>query len=377
MSEELDKLKRENEVLKSKLSKLEDQSIQNIRSYKWTDTLTQEEIDFIVEMKIVNEMIDYNSCTGDSHVTTIEKVIDYVKKDVESEDMPDTLLDLLSLGLIATSVLSKALLGYLSYFDKDSLDAFIYSEYGNKDDAYLTELNLIKKFKLFDLARYNIVQSHDFVESIISIRDEENKKSDFLLGVNELSIAMEKITNNIDINHISDVIDKSNDNLYLLLSTNIKDDNVAFKSDREKAISDERLSKFKLIKLEEEDLDEVNKKNKGPYTGGGYGCALPPVGEDIGKWYRVIKFLKSKTVNRKFYSRWYDSAEMVIDYIYNYATPLEQYIFISAFSKKDEEEICEFLLIDWYDFYEAISNMVSPLYSLERNSTPWGDNRYV
>ena len=35
MSEELDKLKRENEVLKSKLSKLENQSIQNIRSYKW------------------------------------------------------------------------------------------------------------------------------------------------------------------------------------------------------------------------------------------------------------------------------------------------------------------------------------------------------
>ena len=84
-------------------------------------------------MKIVNEMIDYNSCTGDSHVTTIEKVIDYVKKDVESEDMPDTLLDLLSLGLIATSVLSKALLGYLSYFDKDSLDddldmAFMFSK---------------------------------------------------------------------------------------------------------------------------------------------------------------------------------------------------------------------------------------------------------
>ena len=68
MSEELDKLKRENEVLKSKLSKLENQSIQNIRSYKWADTLTQEEIDFIVEMKIVDEMIDYNSCTGDSHV---------------------------------------------------------------------------------------------------------------------------------------------------------------------------------------------------------------------------------------------------------------------------------------------------------------------
>ena len=42
-----------------------------------------------------------------------------------------------------------------------------------------------------------------------------------------------------------------------------------------------------------------------------------------------------------------------------------------------EEEICEFLLIDSYDFYEAVSNMVSPLYSLERNSIPWGDNRYV
>ena len=27
--------------------------------------------------------------------------------------------------------------------------------------------------------------------------------------------------------------------------------------------------------------------------------------------------------------------------------------------------------------YEAVSNMVSPLYSLERNNIPWGDNRYV
>ena len=125
MSEELDKLKQENEILKSKLSKLENKSNQNIRSYKWADILTQEEIDFIVEMKIVNEMIYYNSYTGYSHVTTIEKVIDYVKKDIEPEGMSDELQDLLSLGLITTSVLSKALLGYLLYFDKgDSDDDF-------------------------------------------------------------------------------------------------------------------------------------------------------------------------------------------------------------------------------------------------------------
>ena len=122
MSEELDKLKQENEMLKSKLSKLEDKSTQNIRSYKWADTLTQEEIDFIVEMKIVNEMIYYNSYTGDSHVTTIGNVIDYVKKDIEPEGMSDELQDLLSLGLITTSVLSKALLGYLLYFDESDSD---------------------------------------------------------------------------------------------------------------------------------------------------------------------------------------------------------------------------------------------------------------
>ena len=122
MSEELDKLKRENEMLKSKLSKLENKSTQNIRSYKWADTLTQEEIDFIVEMKIIDEMIDYNSYTGNSHVTTIENVIDYVKKDIEPEGMSSTLKELLSLGLITTFALSKALLGYLSYFSKDSLD---------------------------------------------------------------------------------------------------------------------------------------------------------------------------------------------------------------------------------------------------------------
>lgn len=122
MSEELDKLKQENEMLKSKLSKLENQSMQNIRSYKWADTLTQEEIDFIVEMKIVNEMIYYNSYTGDSHVTTIGNVIDYVKKDIEPEGMSDELQDLLSLGLITTSVLSKAILGYLLYFDEGNSD---------------------------------------------------------------------------------------------------------------------------------------------------------------------------------------------------------------------------------------------------------------
>lgn len=122
MSEELDKLKQENEMLKSKLSKLENQSTQSIRSYKWADTLTQEEIDFIIEMKIVDEMIYYNSYTGDSHVTTIENVIDYVKKDIEPEGMSDELQDLLSLGLITTSVLSKALLGYLLYFNEGSSD---------------------------------------------------------------------------------------------------------------------------------------------------------------------------------------------------------------------------------------------------------------
>ena len=36
--------------------------------------------------------------------------------------MSSTLKELLSLGLITTFALSKALLGYLSYFSKDSLD---------------------------------------------------------------------------------------------------------------------------------------------------------------------------------------------------------------------------------------------------------------
>lgn len=272
---------------------------------------------------------------------------------------------------------TKVLYQAIDKYGIDNFDAFIYSEYEDKDDAYLAELNLIKKFKLFDLARYNIVQSHDFVESIINIRDKENKKSDFLLGVNELSIAMEKITNNIDINHMSNIIDRSNENLYLLLSTRIEDDNVTFKSDKKVTINDEELSELKLIELEEEDVDKDDKKDERPSAYSSYSYILPPVGEDIGKWYRIIKLLKSKTVNRKFYSRWYEQAEMVIDYIYDYATPLEQYIFVLAFSKRYEEDICEFLLIDSYDFYEAVSNMVSPLYSLERNNIPWGDNRYV
>lgn len=272
---------------------------------------------------------------------------------------------------------TKVLYQAIDKYGIDNFDAFIYSEYEDKDDAYLAELNLIKKFKLFDLARYNIVQSHNFIESIINIRDKENKKSDFLLGVNELSIAMEKITNNIDINHMSNIIDRSNENLYLLLSTRIEDDNVTFKSDKKVTINDEELSELKLIELEEEDVDKDDKKDERPSAYSSYSYILPPVGEDIGKWYRIIKLLKSKTVNRKFYSRWYEQAEMVIDYIYDYATPLEQYIFVLAFSKRYEEDICEFLLIDSYDFYEAVSNMVSPLYSLERNNIPWGDNRYV
>lgn len=272
---------------------------------------------------------------------------------------------------------TKVLYQAIDKYGIDNFDAFIYSEYDDKNEAYLAELNLIKKFKLFGLARYNIVQSYDFVESIINIRDKENKKSDFLLGVNELSIAMEKITNNIDINHMSNIIDNSNENLYLLLSTRIEDDNVTFKSDKKVTISDEKLSELKLIELEEEDVEKDDKKDERPSAYSSYSYILPPVGEDIGKWYRIIKLLKSKTVNRKFYSRWYEQAEMVIDYIYDYATPLEQYIFVLAFSKRYEEDICEFLLIDSYDFYEAVSNMVSPLYSLERNNIPWGDNRYV
>lgn len=272
---------------------------------------------------------------------------------------------------------TKVLYTAIDKYGADKFEAFIHSEYDNKDDAYLKELNLIKQFKVVDLARYNIVKSRDFIESLVDMRNEVKEKSEYLKGLSELSIAMDKIKGNIKTNKFSNVIDKSNDNLYLLLSTNIKNDNVAFKPDKKITIDDEELSNFNMTVLEEEDFDEVNKKNKKPYAGGGYKYLLPPVGEDIGKWCRVIKLLKSKTVNRKFYSRWYDAAEMVIDYIYDYATPLEQYIFVSAFSKKDEEEICEFLLIDWYDFYEAVSNMVSPLYSLERNNITWGDNRYV
>ena len=269
---------------------------------------------------------------------------------------------------------TKVLYQAIDKYGIDSFDAFIYSEYDDKDDAYLAELNLIKKFKLFDLARYNIVQSHDFVESMINIRDKENKKSDFLLGVNELSIAMEKITDNINRNHMSNVIDKSNDNLYLLLSTKIKDDNVAFKKDKSKVLNDKELSQYNFTYLEEEeDEEEEEERMRGGYEIDVY----PSKRRDAGKWYRVIKLLKSRTVNRRFYSEWYEPAEKVIDYIYDYATPLEQYIFILSLSKNNEEDICEFLLIDIYDYNQAVSNIVRPLYSLERSNIPWGDNRYV
>lgn len=268
---------------------------------------------------------------------------------------------------------TKVLYQAIDKYGTDSFDAFIYSEYDDKDDAYLAELNLIKKFKLFNLARYNVVQSYDFIESLIDIKSKENKKSDFLLGVNELSIAMEKITNNIDINHMSNIIDKSNENLYFLLSTKIKDDNVAFKKDKRKVLNDEELSQYNFTYLEEEEEEEEEEKMRGGYEIDVY----PSKREDAGKWYRVMKLLKSKTVNRRFYSEWYESAEKVIDYIYDYATPLEQYIFVLSLSKNNEEDICEFLLIDIYDYNEAVSNIVRPLYSLERSNIPWGDNRYV
>lgn len=271
---------------------------------------------------------------------------------------------------------TKVLYQAIDKYGTDSFDVLKYAEYDDKNEAFAAELRLIKKFKLFNLARYNIVQSYDFIESMINIRSKENKKSDFLLGVNELSIAMEKITDNINRNHMSNVIDKSNDNLYLLLSTKIKDDNVAFKKDKSKVLNDKELSQYNFTYLEEE--EEEDEEEEEERMRGGYEIDVyPSKRRDAGKWYRVIKLLRSRTVNRRFYSEWYEPAEKVIDYIYDYATPLEQYIFILSLSKNNEEDICEFLLIDIYDYNQAVSNIVRPLHSLERSNIPWGDNRYV
>lgn len=269
---------------------------------------------------------------------------------------------------------TKVLYQAIDKYGTDSFDVLKYAEYDDKNEAFAAELRLIKKFKLFNLARYNIVQSYDFIESMIDIRNKNNKKTDFLIGVNELSIAMDKIHNNLTSNTISNVIDKSNENLYFLLSTKIKDDNVAFKKDKRKVLNDKELSQYNFIYLEEkEDEEEEEEKMRGGYEIDVY----PSKRRDAGKWYRIMKLLKSKTVNRRFYSEWYEPAEKVIDYIYDYATPLEQYIFVLSLSKKNEEDICEFLLIDIYDYNQAVSNIVRQLYSLERSNIPWGDNRYV
>lgn len=131
---DLEDLQKENELLKEKIRKLEDNELKAMGGYKWAKTLSQEEVDYIVQFKIVEEMMNYNLESGDSPTKTIEKVLDFINKDIDTQCMPENLKDLLSLGLITKSVLAMSIAYFVIYLtsmteshddDDDDDDGFI------------------------------------------------------------------------------------------------------------------------------------------------------------------------------------------------------------------------------------------------------------
>ena len=130
---DLEDLQKENKLLKEKIRKLEDNELKTMGGYEWAKTLSQEEVDYIVQFKIVEEMMNYNLESGDSPTKTIEKVLDFTNKDIDTQCMPEDLKDLLSLGLITKSVLAMSIAYFVVYLtsmtesqdDDDDNDGFI------------------------------------------------------------------------------------------------------------------------------------------------------------------------------------------------------------------------------------------------------------
>lgn len=108
LEEEVSVLRKELENTDTKSKKEKE-----ISSFKWAETLTQEEIDMIVNYKITLALVDLYLTYDVSELTIVEEVLDFVNKGEESEVFDDDVIHILSLGLRTTTNLSGAIYNFL------------------------------------------------------------------------------------------------------------------------------------------------------------------------------------------------------------------------------------------------------------------------
>lgn len=108
LEEEVSVLRKELENTDTKSKKEKE-----ISSFKWAETLTQEEIDMIVNYKITLALVDLYLTYDVSELTIVEEVLDFVNKGKEPEVFDDDVIHILSLGLRTTTNLSGAIYNFL------------------------------------------------------------------------------------------------------------------------------------------------------------------------------------------------------------------------------------------------------------------------
>lgn len=136
--ENIEKLKKENELLKEQLEQYEKKSDQFYSTFEWAKILNQAEIDSVVKNRIAQDMLSYYMNSELSLIKVIEDTLDCALKDINIESMPNKLKKSLSLGLQTTDVLAGSIFLFLTLAKKmvEKEPAFMFDDYDDEYDDY-------------------------------------------------------------------------------------------------------------------------------------------------------------------------------------------------------------------------------------------------
>lgn len=242
------------------------------------------------------------------------------------------------------TVKRKILYTAIDKYGEDAFEAFIYKQFNYRDEATITETELISELKGFNLARYNQYNYAKYVNGLgdISPYTKMQAKEERKLAHKELSSMKKAIDRNLEAGVVKDIMHQDDKFLYRFLLVRINYHN-------DKIHRNEYRSKFNYMYIDHQ--DKFHKENSELMRTSTF---IPEEGSPLAS---ILMFKENFAVAEYQYEIFIEGAKFTLDYLYEESTPLEQYVFtLTLMGYSDEDTIYE-LGIDEYEYFECIRNL--------------------
>lgn len=254
---------------------------------------------------------------------------------------------------------TKTLYKAIDKYGEGAFEAFIYSQHNYRDEAAKHETDLIVQLKGMGLARYNQYNYAKYMYGAgiggVSPYDTDiHAKEERKTAYEELDRMRNMVDANLRKGLVKSIINDEDSHLYkfLIVKVGYHNDKPVRKDSRKKVLAKIK----KLEKAREENEEIVNEDVIAGYgfLSTGTKTFVPEEGSLLAS---MVAFHQNTSMAEYEYEMFIEGARFTLDYLYNEASPLEQYVFTLALTGYSDEDIAYELNLDEYELSECIRNL--------------------